>query len=117
MNPNNVGLATQRKMLLLDKGKNPNFIDRLLLDAQRWSDFRSLLQLHVRQANDFVGELRGNRYLCDDVSLGDRDGIEIAIEKLSKTIKDMGSEVESGLKTLDDRTQQMVELVSVLAWE
>lgn len=117
MNPNNADLAAQRTMLLLDKGKNPNFIDNLLLDAQRWSDFRSRLQLHVRQANDFVEKLRGNRYLCDDVSLGDRDGIETAIEKLSEIIKDMGSEVGSGLKTLDDRTQQMVELVSILAEE
>lgn len=101
-------------MLLLDKGRNPNFIDNLLLDAQRWSNFRARLQLHVRQANDFVEKLQVNSYLCDDVSLGDRDGIKSAIEKLSNIIKDMASGVESGLKELDERTQQMVGLVSIL---
>lgn len=101
-------------MLLLDKGRNPNFIDNLLLDAQRWSDLRARLQLHVRQANDFVEKLQINRYLCDDVSLGDRDGIDIAITKLSDIIKDMGSGVERGLKGLDESTQQMVGLVSIL---
>lgn len=104
-------------MLLLDKGRNPNFIDNLLLDAQRWSDFRARLKLHVRQANDFVEKLQVNSYLCDDVSLGDRDGIKPAIEKLSNIIKDMASGVESGLKELDERTQQMVGLVSILTEE
>lgn len=98
---------------MLEKGTNPNFIDNLLLDAQRWSDFRKGLLLHVRQAESFVQNLRDNRYLCDDV--GDRAGIENALGELSETIRQMNTQVEGGLKELDQRTQQMVELVSILA--
>lgn len=46
--------------------------------------------------------------------MGDRAGIENALAELSKTINQMDTQVEGGLKELDQRTQQMVELVSKL---
>lgn len=98
---------------MLEKGRSPDFIDNLLLDAQRWSDFRKGLQTHVSRAESFVQSLKENRYLCDDV--GDRDGIEKAINRLSAIIQEMNTQVEAGLRKLDQRTQQMVELVSILA--
>lgn len=108
------------------KGKTDDFIGTLLLDAQKWSDFRARLQLHVREADNLVQNFRSSPYLCDEVSLGSRDGdnpsskrgrkaIKTTINNLSTIIQEMGLAVEKKLAQLDLKTQRMIELVSIAA--
>ncbi|RPB10397.1 hypothetical protein P167DRAFT_253492 [Morchella conica CCBAS932] len=60
-------LSNSRKTLLLNKGRTEDFIDNLLIDAQQWSNFRALLQLHVRTARNLLQDFREKRFLCDEV--------------------------------------------------
>lgn len=123
---NNFGVITQRKILLRERGKNNEFINNLLHDAQTWSDLRACLQLHVRKAKDLTQSFRENQYLCDEVSLGGRDvdktlgkqgksTSEIAAENLLTIIQRMETDVENDIKRLDEKTQDMIELVSIPA--
>lgn len=95
-------------MLLEKQGKTAGFIESLLLDAQKWSDSRSLLQIQVRKARDMLEDFKEKRYLCDEVK-----GSQAALEKLSKIIEDMETEVKKEIKELDEKTEKMIELVSI----
>lgn len=124
---NNVGMIIQRQILLLKKGKTTQFIDNLLFDAQQWSNFRALLQIHVRKARDLQQDFEEKRYLCAELEVNLKDGEKnqrnrknrkrsaagLAIEKLSKGIARMEFEVESEIKKLDEKTKDMIELVSI----
>ncbi|KAL0639987.1 hypothetical protein Q9L58_000815 [Maublancomyces gigas] len=60
-------LKEARENLLLKEEKHTSIISTLLRDAQQWSDFRSLLKLHVRKAKDLVGEFQEKRILYEEV--------------------------------------------------
>lgn len=112
-------MAVQRKILLQKKGRTTNFIDNLLIDAQQWSNFRALLQTHVRKARDLVQDFEKQRHLFDQA--GDRMEVqakrgktEAAISKLSKAIRRMELEVEVEIRKLDDKTKEMILLVSTI---
>lgn len=123
---NNVGMIIQRHILLLKKGKTTQFIENLLFDAQQWSNFRALLQIHVRKARDLQQDFEEKQYLCAELETNLKDGEKnqrnrksrkrsaagLAIEKLSKGITRMELEVESEIKKLDGKIKDMIELVS-----
>lgn len=52
---------------MLKEEKNTSLIGTLLRDAQQWSDFRSLLKIHVRKAKDLVKEFQEKRILYEEV--------------------------------------------------
>ncbi|KAL0631495.1 hypothetical protein Q9L58_009632 [Maublancomyces gigas] len=113
-----------RQILLLKKGKTTQFIDNLLFDAQQWSNFRALLQIHVRRARDLQQDFEEKRYLCAELETNLKDGEKnqrnrknrkrsaagLAIEKLSRGITRMELEVESEIKKLDEKIKDMIEL-------
>lgn len=53
---------------MLKEEKNTSLIGTLLRDAQQWSDFRSLLKIHVRKAKDLVGDFQKKRILYEEVN-------------------------------------------------
>lgn len=116
-------MRSQRRILLQSKGGKIDSIDNLLLDAQQWSNFRALIQTHVRKAMDLAQDFKEKRYLCDEVSIGDsekshnkrrKSAREVAVTNLSKIIQRMESEVEYEIGELDEKTREMIELVSIL---
>lgn len=105
-----------------NKGKTAHFIDNLLLDAQTWSNFRALLQIHVRKAGDLRRDFEEKLFLREEVRAtavdGGTDGkpaSQIATEKLSSTIKEMEEEIEVEIKKLDKKTKEMIQLV-IMQW-
>lgn len=61
-------IPPQRKILLQNKGKNEDFIENLLLDAQQWNDFRTLLQVHMRTARDLLQDFQERRFISEEVT-------------------------------------------------
>lgn len=118
-------MITQREILLFKKGKTTEFIDNLLVDAQQWSNFRALLQTQVRKARDLAQDFEENRFLCAEVKWPDGEKVRknrknrkrtvagLVIDKLSNAITRMEVEVESEIKKLDEKTKEMIELVSI----
>jgi hypothetical protein len=108
----NPGVIIQRKILLKKQGKSAGFIEVLLLDAQTWSDSRSLLQTQVRTARDILTDFFETKYLQDEIV----DAVA-ALRKLEEAINKMEAEVLKEIKDLDDKTQKMIELVGFIRLE
>lgn len=102
-----ISVLSQHKTLLEKQGKTADFIESLLLDAQKWNDSRSLLHTQVHKAKEMLRDFNEKRYLCDE----EKDSQE-ALEKLSKIIDTMDTEVEIEIETLIKKTESMIELVS-----
>lgn len=84
------------------EGKNPELIDELAKDAQKWAEFRSSLQAQVHKANDFAREY-GQRY----------NKIQIS-KDTQQVIEEFESGVNDRLNELDQTVRDLLQIVSSL---
>jgi hypothetical protein len=95
----------QRRDVLLAKGKNSELIDRLLEDAEKWTQFRGVLRGQVDVARKFRTEYSDLNYEdeADDEALGE----------LEKTIDGFAKNVSNRITQLDGASQSLIQIVSI----
>jgi len=105
----------QRKILLEDKGKNPDLVDVLLKDSQTWADFGEHLERHVYKCREFLVDIQGCKILHEEVKKveeGECKGSEIsAIKHLSGSIRELEQRCQKEILLLERKTKEMIELV------
>ncbi len=98
MSPNTV-TTTQRRQVLEGSGDNPDLLNLLLSDAQKWTDLRRLLQRQINGAMEFGAEY------CRKYSE------HSSYEELKKSLQDLRTTVGDQLSGLDKTSQNLVEIV------
>jgi hypothetical protein len=95
----------QRRDVLLAKGENSELIDRLLEDAEKWTQFRGILRDQVDSAKKFQTQYSDLDYddEADDEAL---DDLEMRIDEFAKKVRDR-------ITQLDGISQALIQIVSI----
>jgi predicted RNase H-like HicB family nuclease len=92
----------QRRSVLAAKGKTPELINRLLEDAEKWIQFRTILRDQVDAAKEFRAKY-SSRY--------DEDK---ALDNLESTIDNFKEDISDKITELDKLSQSLIQIVSIL---
>jgi hypothetical protein len=90
----------QRRDVLDRKGEEPGLINRLLEDAQKWTEFRSYVRDQVDAARKF------------GVGYSHRYQEEIALRELQAIVNEYEREINDEIDLLDKSSQSLIEIVS-----
>jgi len=101
-----IDYPSQRRDVLREKGKIATLIDDLLEDAEKWAQFRSILQNQVEEARKF-------RTIYTDLNYEDDQADDGALDYLEKTIDSFAKTVSSKISQLDQASQSLIQIVSV----
>jgi len=86
----------------------PKLIDRLLEDAEKWTLFRSILQEQIDDAGTFRTKYSKLEY--------DDKADDEAMDDLEETIKCFAEDVSRRITQLDELSQSLIQLVSILTF-
>jgi hypothetical protein len=96
----------QRLDVLVAKGGNYGLIDRLLQDAEKWTQFRTTLRDQVDGARKF-------RRAYSDLKYEDNaDDKDKALDDLEKIIDVFAKNVSNRITQLDAESQSLIQIVS-----